>query len=207
MSEKKRRACGTWSSIPILGGLLLLFLVLAFPGTVPATSLWQDGSSLFGDDRPSQVGDIVTVVVDEKTKVTDEATTEIKKDNSSSGSNPDGGWGFLNFLNKLGFTSNVNMSGEGKTEREHKVESRISCLVTEVLPNGNLILEGTRDLQTHKETLTVVFRGVIRPRDVEADNTIDSTKVANPELGIQGKGALSRVQQPGLLTQILQAIF
>ena len=186
-------------------GMLLLFLSFSTP--LWGASLWQDGSNLFGDDRPSQVGDIVTVVVDEKTKVTDEATTEIKKDNSTSGSNPDGGWGFLNFLSKLGFTSNVNMTGEGKTEREHTVESKISCLVTEVLPNGNLVLEGTRDLQTHKETLTLVFRGVIRPRDVGPDNTVDSTLVANPELGIQGKGALSRVQQPGLLTQILQAIF
>ncbi len=186
-------------------GMFLLFLSFSTP--LWGASLWQDGSNLFGDDRPSQVGDIVTVVVDEKTKVTDEATTEIKKDNSTSGSNPDGGWGFLSFLNKLGFTSNVNMTGEGKTEREHTVESKISCLVTEVLPNGNLVLEGTRDLQTHKETLTLVFRGVIRPRDVGPDNTIDSTLVANPELGIQGKGALSRVQQPGLLTQILQTIF
>ncbi len=196
MSERCR---ASW-----LGGILVLLL---FPGFLPAASLWQDGSSLFGDDRPSQIGDIVTVVVDEKTKVTDEASTEIKKDNSTSGSNPDGGWGFLSFLNKLGFTSNVNMTGEGKTEREHTVETKFSCLVTEVLPNGNLVLEGTRDLQTHKETLTVVFKGVIRPQDVGPDNTVDSTVVANPELGIQGKGSLSRVQQPGLLTQILQAIF
>jgi flagellar L-ring protein precursor FlgH len=192
-----------WRFAWVLGALFLL----SFPGIAPATSLWQDGSNLFGDERPSRVGDIVTVVVDENTKVTDEATTEIKKDNSTSGSNPDGGWGFLNFLNKLGFTSNVNMTGEGTTERKHKVSSRVSCLVTEVLPNGNLVVEGTRDLQTHKETLTVVFRGVIRPRDVKPDNTIDSTLVANAELGIQGKGALSRVQQPGLLTQIFQAIF
>ncbi len=202
-AAKEQSARPGWRSLWTLGVLL----ILAFPGSLPATSLWQDGSSLFGDERPSRVGDIVTVVVDEKTKVTDEATTEIKKDNSSSGSNPDGGWGFLSFLSRLGFSSNVNMTGEGKTEREHKVSSRISCLVTEVLPNGNLVVEGTRDLQTHKETLTVVFRGVIRPRDVKPDNTIDSTQVANPELGIQGKGALSRVQQPGILTQILHAIF
>ena len=202
----KRKRGRVWK-IPGFTWVLGVLLLLVFPGMAPATSLWQDGSNLFGDERPSRVGDIVTVVVDEKTKVTDEATTEIKKDNSTSGSNPDGGWGFLNFLSKLGFTSNVNMTGEGKTEREHKVSARISCLVTEVLPNGNLVVEGTRDLQTHKETLTVVFRGVIRPRDVKPDNTIDSTQVANPELGIQGKGALSRVQQPGLLTQIFQAIF
>ncbi len=186
-----------------LGGVLFLTL---FPVLLWGASLWEDGSNLFGDDRPSQVGDIVTVVVKETTKVTDEGTTELTKNNSTGGSNPANGWGFLSFLNKLGFSSNVNMTGDGKTERTHTVDSRISCLVIEVLPNGNLVIEGTKDLQTHKETLRVIFRGVIRPTDVMGDNTISSTQVANPELGVQGKGALSRIQKPGILTQILQAI-
>jgi len=80
-------------------------------------------------------------------------------------------------------------------------------MVTEVLPNGNLVIEGTRDLKTNEETLQLQLIGVIRPQDVDARNQIRSDLIANAEIGIKGQGSLSRLQKPGVLTQILQAIF
>jgi len=99
------------------------------------------------------------------------------------------------------------MSGDSSSTRTYSLKTRVSCIVTEVQDNGNLVIEGYRDLKTHDENLKLTLRGVIRPRDVSYDNTISSTKVANPELLVEGKGSLSRVQKPGLITQILQALF
>ena len=80
-------------------------------------------------------------------------------------------------------------------------------MVTDVLPNGNLVIEGTRDVRTSEETLQLQLVGVIRPQDVNSNNQIRSSLIANAELGIKGKGTLSRTQKPGVLTQLLQAIF
>lgn len=186
-------------------GSVVLFLLLLFVSGAAGESLWKEGASLFGDVRPTAVGDIVTVVVSEKTSVKDEAKTDLTKTNNS---NLADGVGFLGkILQAMGFKSDSSMKGEGTTERKHTVSTRITCLVTEVLPNGNLVLEGGRDLQVHGETLHLLFKGVIRPRDVDHNNSVQSDLVANAEVGIKGKGSLTRVQRPGLLTQIFQAIF
>ena len=79
--------------------------------------------------------------------------------------------------------------------------------MTDVLPNGNLVIEGTRDVQTSEETLKLQLVGVIRPQDVTSGNQIPSNLIENAELGIKGKGALTRTQKAGVLTQLLQAIF
>ncbi len=185
-------------------GMAVAMVFLTLSGA-SGESLWRDGASLFGDARPTAVGDIVTVVVSERTSVKDEAKTDLTKTNNS---NLDDGVGLLGkLLSALGFRTDSSMTGEGSTERKHTVSTRITCLVTEVLPNGNLVLEGGRDLQVHGETLHLLFRGVIRPRDVAHDNTVESDMVANAEIGVKGKGSLTRVQRPGLLTQLFQAIF
>ncbi|WP_024822532.1 MULTISPECIES: flagellar basal body L-ring protein FlgH [Aminobacterium] len=186
---------------------LLVAIVITFSGSSPiafAQSIWNDNTNWVADQRPSKVGDLVTVVVSEKTTTKDEAKTDVSKKNDSSVSD---GVGVLDFIKALGFSSKSSVKGDGSTERTHTAKSRIACLVTEVLPNGNLVIEGARDVETHEEKLQLCIRGVIRPQDVDGNNTIASDKIANAEIGIEGKGALSKVQRPGLLTQILQAIF
>ncbi|MDD2207376.1 MAG: flagellar basal body L-ring protein FlgH [Aminobacterium sp.] len=187
--------------------IVLSVFVFIFSGwRVPllAQSLWSDSTNWIADQRPSQIGDIVSVVVAEKTTTKDEAKTDVSKDNNNSVSD---GVGVLNFIKALGFSSKSSTKGDSSTERTHTAKTTITCLVTEVLPNGNLVIEGARDVVTHEEKLKLHIRGVIRPQDVESNNTIGSDKVANAEIGVEGRGALSRVQKPGILTQILQAIF
>lgn len=169
-----------------------------------AQSLWQDGTNYIGDERPKRVGDIVTVKVDEKTTTKDEAKTETTKDGSATVSE---GTGLLDFIRGLGLSSTTSSTGDGKSSRSYSTKAQITCMVTEVLPNGNLVIEGTRDLQTHGETLRMRIRGAIRPQDVDGNNTIDSSRVANVDLIVDGKGTLTKIQKPGFLTQILQAIF
>ncbi|MCF7936342.1 MAG: flagellar basal body L-ring protein FlgH [Synergistales bacterium] len=182
---------------------LALFLLLC---AVPAgaQSLWEDGSSLYSDPKPDQVGDIVTVVVEEETSTEDEAVTELDKQHNTQVSD---GTGILDFIKELGVAAGITTQNEGTTERTHSIETTISCLVTEVLPNGNLVIEGIRDLQTHEETLKLRFRGVVRPRDINTDNQVQSIRVANAELSVDGRGSISNAQKPGLISQILGVLF
>ncbi len=186
---------------------LLLVLALSYgiqSGNAAAASLWVDGTNLVGDKKPGKVGDIVTVLVKENTKTKDKGKTNVKKTNDNSVSD---GMGIFSFLKAFGFNSKSDMTGDGSTERTHVAQTSITCLVTDMLPNGNLIIEGTRDVTTHEENLELKIVGVIRPEDVDANNNILSDRIANAEIGIKGRGALTRIQKPGLLTQILQTIF
>lgn len=188
--------------------LFLLFLVsVLICGGVArgeAVSLWNDTTNWVADQRPGRIGDIVTVLVDEKTDTKDKAVTDLKKSSNSSVSD---GTGVLSFIRNLGLSSTNDAKGDSSIERKHYGKTTISCVVTDVLPNGNLVIEGTRDVRTSEETLQLQLVGVIRPQDVNSNNQIRSDLIANAELGIKGKGALTRTQKPGLLTQVLQAVF
>lgn len=187
-------------------GMLFAFEVLLvfFVSAGEAGSLWNDKANWVGDRRPNSVGDIVTVVVNERTKTKDEGKTDISKTNDNNATD---GVGIFDFIKGFGFSSSSSMVGDGSTERTYTAQSRIACLITDILPNGNLVIEGTRDIATHQETLQLQVVGVIRPQDVDSYNQISSDKIANAEIGVKGKGALTRLQKPGILTQILQTIF
>jgi flagellar L-ring protein precursor FlgH len=179
-------------------------LLVSFSLPAGAVSLWNDSVNWVADQRPGRIGDVVTVLVDEKTDTKDKAVTDLKKSASSAVSD---GTGILSFIRAIGLTSKNDAKGDSSIERNHYGRTTISCVVTEVLPNGNLVIEGTRDVQTSEETLQLQLVGVIRPQDVNSGNQIRSNLVANAELGIKGRGALTRTQKSGLLTQVLQAIF
>ncbi|WP_233572662.1 flagellar basal body L-ring protein FlgH [Fretibacterium sp. OH1220_COT-178] len=186
--------------------LLLLFCCAAV-GPAPeakAASLWDDRTNWMADERPGRVGDIVTVLVNERTDAKDEATMDVKKSSNSSVSD---GTGILNFIRRLTLTSDNSSKGDGSVERKHHARATVACLVTDVLPNGNLVIEGTRDVRTSEETLQFQLVGVIRPQDVNSNNQIRSELIANAELAVKGKGVISRTQKPGIITQILQAVF
>jgi len=181
-----------------------LGFVISCSEYVLAASLWNDRTNWVADKRPTVVGDIVNVRVVENTRTSDAGKTDLKKDTSSSVSN---GTGILDFVRAFGLSTAASNKGDGSTSRTYSAATLISCIVTDVLPNGNLVIEGTRDLRTNDETLQLQLVGVIRPQDVDARNQIRSDLIANAEIGIKGKGSLSRLQKPGILTQILQAIF
>lgn len=177
---------------------------LGFASPAGAESLWADDSSLVADRRPSKVGDLVTVSVTEKTSAKDEATTDLSK--SSSGTIGDG-IGILDFIRKLGFTSDSTMNGDGSTERTHNLDTTITCQVTEVLPGGNLRLEGHKDIFVQTETLTLYLTGIVQPRDVNYQNAVDSDKLAEVSVTVDGIGSINDLQHPGFLTQLFNAIF
>ena len=183
---------------------IALLLVFLMAGSSQATSLWNDKANWFADERPGKVGDIVTVLVNERTDAKDEASMEVTK---ASNNNVSDGTGILRFLRALTFQSSNTSEGEGSVERKHHATATLACLITEVLPNGNLVIEGTRDIRTSEETLQFQLIGVIRPQDVTSENQISSQLIANAEISVKGRGIVSKTQKVGVITQVLQAIF
>ena len=129
---------------------------------------------------------------------------DVQKSSSNSVSD---GTGILSFIRSLSLTTSNTSAGDGSVERKHHATGTVACLVTEVLPNGNLVIEGTRDVRTSDEILQFQIIGVIRPQDVNSDNQINSSLIANAELAVKGRGIISRTQKPGVVTQVLQAVF
>ncbi|MBQ6113362.1 MAG: flagellar basal body L-ring protein FlgH [Synergistaceae bacterium] len=167
-------------------------------------SLWDDNANWFADSRPGSVGDIITVVVSERTDASDESDMSLKKESTLSVTE---GTGILGFIRGLTLGSSNESKGNGSIERTHSARTTLACLVTEVLPNGNLVIEGTRDVRTSDEILQLMLVGVIRPQDVNSDNQIQSSLIANAEISVKGRGVISKTQRPGLITQILQTMF
>ena len=186
---------------------LCALLVVMLPAASFGGSLWDDNANWFADARPGRVGDIVTVKVEEQTGAKDEANMDIKKTSNYSITNTTGDAGILKFIRGLIFSTANDTTGDGSVERKHSATTTLACLVTEVLPNGNLVIEGTRDVRTSDETLQLQLVGVIRPQDVNADNEISSQLIANAEIAVKGRGVISRTQKPGIVTQILQTVF
>ncbi len=187
---------------------LCAVLLLIMSGSSWAGSLWNDNANWFADERPGRVGDIVNVLVDERTNAKDEAEMSVSKTTNNQVGNQDGAdAGLLNFIRRITFQSNNSSNGNGSVERTHRATATMACLVTEVLPNGNLVIEGTRDVRTSDEILQLQLTGVIRPQDVNSDNEIQSELIANAEIAVKGRGMISRTQRVGVVTQILQAVF
>ncbi len=187
--------------------LLCAVIVLLSAGNAFAGSLWNDNTNWFADARPGRVGDVITVIVDERTDAKDEATMDVSKTSNANINDGADGTGILKFIRGLTFTTANSATGDGSSERKHHATATLACLVTEVLPNGNLVIEGTRDIRTSEEILQLQLAGVIRPQDVNADNQINSQLVANAEISVKGRGILTRTQRPGVISQILQAVF
>jgi flagellar L-ring protein precursor FlgH len=99
------------------------------------------------------------------------------------------------------------MSSNTKIERTKTIDAVFSCLVVEVLPNGNMVIQGDRHLTSGAEKMNVRFSGVVRPLDVNNSNMVDSTRVANAEITVSGRGVISTTQRPGIISQIMKAIF
>ena len=189
--------------------VVLLLLLMCSPVVAANGSLWSDNSNLFADQKASRVGDIITVRVVEHLDTSDEGKTSSSKnaDGSVGDGENKGGTGLLSFIRALGFGSVSNYQGNSKSERTLDTGTTLSCLVVEVLPNGNLIIQGDRQIVTHAERMTMRLSGVVRPIDIAQDNIVPSNKVANAELVMTGRGTVTRTQRPGVITQVLQAIF
>lgn len=183
-----------------------------------ANSLWKPGSSgFFKDLRASKVGDIITVKVSAKDNALMENETEQNRDDNKDTMGIGGMFGYEDYLDRVlpdavkpsalvDITSNREISGDGKIDRKEKIEMTMAAIVTQVLPNNNLVIEGTQEIRVNYELRQLTVRGIIRRADISSDNTIESSKIAELRVSYGGKGVISDVQQPRYGRQILDII-
>ena len=192
------------------------------PTPVPArrgpNSLWRMGSrAFFKDQRAALVGDILTIVVD----LEDEATLNNRSQRARTTEENAAANAFLGYetalhqilpeaiqnTNLVDVDSTSNSNGNGQIERDEDIELKVAAVITQILPNGNLVLHGRQELRVNYEIREVEVAGIIRPEDIKSDNTIAYEKIAEARIAYGGRGHISDVQQPRLATQVYDTLF
>lgn len=178
-----------------------------------ANSLWQPGArAFFRDQRAARVGDIlrVNIKIDDKAQLDNE--TENKRTSTDDLSAPNM-FGIEKMLpKKMTASSLVNISGTndnkgtGTVKRTETITTQVAALITQVLPNGNYVIDGKQEILVNYEIREVSVKGVIRPEDLKSDNTVDSTQIAEARITYGGHGQLSDVQQPRWGHQVLEQL-
>jgi len=183
-----------------------------------ANSLWRQGSrTFFADQRASKIGDILTVVI----TIDDSATLSNQTTASRDGSNnaqASALLGYEKFANQV-FNDTTNpanlintdstsaTTGTGATDRSEEVDLRVAAVVTQVLPNGNLVLKGRQQVRVNYELRELDIEGIIRPMDISTANEITYDQIAEARIAYGGKGTLSDVQQPRYGQQVYDILF
>lgn len=171
-------------------------------------SLYDAGArNAFADSVARRVGDVLMVVIDETSAANFAATTEASKNDSNSISTQFFNSFLDHLLRPINTSGQSNVSGDGKTTQSGKMSATMSVVVKQVMPNGNLVIEGTRSLITNKQTQTFVLSGIVRQEDVQANNTVSSAKIAAAEIKMDGSGMISQRQRKGILTQVIDWLF
>lgn len=180
-----------------------------------ANSLWQPGSrGFFRDQRAARVGDILRVNVAVADKAKMDNRTDRQRDTSESAGAPVflGLEGIYNRINNgdssnlLEITGNSQTNSNGRIDRKETINTQVAALVTQVLPNGNLVIEGSQEILVNYEIREVSIAGVIRPEDINSDNTIESSQIAQARIVYSGRGQVSDVQQPRWGQQVMDIL-
>jgi flagellar L-ring protein precursor FlgH len=185
------------------------------PAVYNPNSLWRNGSrAFFKDQRAHQVGDLLTVAV----KITDKAKYENETSRSRSGQENSGVTDYIGTktipnLAKavlpgriLTADSTGSTEGKGSIDRKEEIITNVAAVVTQVLPNGNLVVEGRQEIRVNFEIRELIVAGIVRPEDIQSDNTIDSTKIAEARIAYGGRGQITDVQQARYGQQVLDVI-
>ncbi len=176
-------------------------------------SLYTGYDNLFSDAKAHNVGDIVTILVNENIRGAGSTDTKSQRSNTLNLSFPS-----VTVLDKklphnksavLGFdqkSSNI-FQGKGGTNRSAKLLAKITARVVKVYPNGNLFIVGTKYLKINNDTQYLKISGIVQPQDIAPDNSIDSSKISDMYVEYNGKGFLNTTQRPGWLASFIMKIW
>jgi flagellar L-ring protein precursor FlgH len=180
-----------------------------------ANSLWRNGSrSFFKDQRAHQIGDLLTVTVN----ITDQANFANETQRSRTNTEDSGITNFLG-ASSLGAAaqkiwtgriltadSTASSDGKGSIQRQESLTTNVAAVVTQLLPNGNLVVEGKQEIRVNYEIRELIVAGIVRPEDIQSDNTIDSSKIAQARIAYGGRGQIMDVQQPRYGQQVMDVL-
>lgn len=182
-----------------------------------ANSLWRSGArGFFRDQRARRVGDVLTVkvTIEDKAELSNESNRERKTEDGFALPN------FLGFESRLfkvlpdavtpealiAAASTAKNLGKGGVDREEKIDLNMAAVIVQVLPNGNLVVEGRQEVRVNFELREISVAGIVRPEDITPANTISHEKMAELRFGYGGRGQITDVQQPRYGSQILDII-
>lgn len=198
-------------------------LAVALPPNVPPRpgyadgSLWHSGpSSLFGDRRARNMGDIMTIVIEIK----DEASISNSSNRARSGADSLSIPNFLGLpqiINKkmpdgssldpaVGVNSTSSATGSGSVSRNEEITLRVAATVVDVLPNGHLVVRGNQEVRVNFELRDLQVAGIVRPEDISRRNEITYDKIAGARISYGGRGQITNMQQPRYGQQIADII-
>jgi flagellar L-ring protein FlgH len=173
------------------------------PAVYNPNSLWRNGSrAFFNDQRAHQVGDILTVKVNINDTAEFQDQTQLTRSTSEDSE-------ISNFLGAntianpakavlpgslLTTDGSTQMNGNGTINRQDQLVTNVAAVVTQVLPNGNLVIEGKQEIRLNSEMRELLIAGIARPEDIDSDNTIELPKIAEARVAYGGKGTLTNIQ-------------
>lgn len=189
-----------------MAGLLVSALgSMAGAQTAPSTG---NSVSIYSDVKAARVGDVLSVIISESNSASKNSRTSTQKKNSAS-TGGDASTGALRGLFP-GAGGSLDLSdqysGQGAISRTGQLNSRISVRVVEILPNRDLVVEGSKTLEINEDMEVVTLSGVVRAADISSANTVYSYQVGNAKLTYKGRGSISTAQRPGILTRIINWI-
>ena len=184
----------------------------AIADTYEANSLYrQSAKGFFKDQRAHKIGDILTVIV----TINDKAAIDNASERYRSSTSEAGLGGALGSVltgasipidPAVEFNSGIKDNGNGSVNRSESLETMVAAVIVQVLPNGNLVIEGRQEVRVNFEVRELIVLGVVRPEDIHADNTIPSEKIAEARISYGGRGQITDVQQPRYGAQVMDAI-
>ncbi len=178
-------------------------------------SLWRNGSrAFFKDQRAHQIGDILTVTVNFTDRANIANQTQRSRSNKEDSSLNDfigsklltGNAAAVLPGSIIDADSSTSSDGKGSVQRQEALKTTVAAVVTQVLPNGNLVVEGKQEVRVNFEVRELIVAGIVRPEDIQSDNTIDSSKIAQARIAYGGRGQISDVQQPRYGQQVLDIL-
>ncbi|MBN9580676.1 MAG: flagellar basal body L-ring protein FlgH [Afipia sp.] len=182
------------------------------PASFNPNSLWRNGSrAFFKDQRAHQIGDILTVTVN----ITDKANIANETQRSRAGSEDSNIYNFFGLKktpltnaagNMLNTDSTASTDGKGSVNRKEALQTNVAAVVTQLLPNGNLVVEGKQEVRVNFEIRELIVAGIVRPEDIQSDNTIDSSKIAQARIAYGGRGQITDVQQARYGQQVMDVL-
>lgn len=204
-------------------GQLAVGLLAAIAALTPAygQSLFQaetlaDGT-LYSDQVARRIGDLITIQVIERMSLSDDQSTETSRETTVDGgftyfpnsSKTAAGAGQNNFgaLPGIGIQSTKEFGGEGNFEADSDMTVTLTGRVIDTLDNGNLVIEARRTIAHDRDTKTITLTGIVRRADIDAENSIPSSQIHNFQIAITGEGPLSRSQQEGWLSRLMDVLW
>lgn len=187
---------------------LLTILAILFLSVFASAfnSLWSDNFvDIYREkEREFEIGDIITVIIEENTAAVSSANTSVSQGSSV---NAGAGFGIFDFLRSFGFSYADDDDAQGQTQRAGSINADITTLVVDILENGNLQIEGTKKIKVNGEEQIIKLSGIVRREDITKENTVPSWKIANASIELEGKGFITEKQRPNLFQRILNWIF